>query len=284
MKKITIAHIGSNEWFNYKEEIIFGLYHALRSLGYEVQIKHNQLDEQSINFIIGGDWLSQDVKFQQFIDNKLKYYIFEVENFDGVTINSREGFNLKNYCQMVEKSLGVITPYLYNIDTINKLDIIDKDKIQYLKWGFFEEVIDPNIVRTQARNIHGTFFGLLKGDRLAKAQMLQSKLQNQVRFLGREQPHAYKAAALSSSHYALSLAYGESEKFVNPFRLYYLFSNGVNAISDNTIDADGYLQLAIKAPIANFVDQMLRQVPDESELIERAKMNNLKHNIKAINI
>jgi len=284
MKKITIAHIGSNEWFNYKEEIIFGLYHALRSCGHQVQIKHNQLDEQSINFIIGGDWLSQDIKFQQFIDNKLKYYIFEVENFDGTTINNRQGFNLKNYCQMIDASLGVITPYLYNIDTLNKINIIDKNKIQYLKWGYFDEVIDPNIVRTQARNIHGTFFGLLKGDRLTKAQMLQAKLQSQVRFLGREQPHAFKAAALSSSNYALSLAYGDSEKFVNPFRLYYLFANGVNVISDNTIDADGYLQLAIKAPISDFVDQMLNHVPDERVLIERARMNNLKQNIKTLTI
>ena len=185
---------------------------------------------------------------------------------------------------MIEKSLGVITPYLYNINTINQINIVDKSKVQYLKWGYFEEVNDPNIVRTQVRNTRGTFFGLLKGDRLAKAQMLQVKLKNQVKFLGREQPHAFKAAVLSDSNYALSLAYGESEKFVNPFRLYYLFSNGVNVISDNTIDADEYLQLAIKAPFSNFVDQMLRQVPDERELVERARMNDLKQNIRAISI
>lgn len=284
MKKITITHIGSNEWFNYKEEIIFGLYHALRSRGYEVQIRHNQIDESSINIIIGGDWLSQDNKFHQFIDKKLKYYVFEVENFDGMTINNREGFNLNNYSQMIERSLGVITPYLYNISTLNQLGVINKEKIQYLKWGFFEESIDQNIMRDQTRSVYGTFFGLLKGERLDKAKILHAQLSDRVRFLGREQPHAFRAAVLSSSHYALSLAYGESEKFVNPFRLYYLFANGINVISDNSLDEDNYLELSIKIPFEKFPSQLLKQVPNESELVEKVKSYSLKENIKKIYI
>jgi len=284
MKRITIAHIGSNEWFNYKEEIIFGLYHSLRFLGHEVQIKHNQLDESSINIIIGGDWLSQDSNFEQFIKNKIKYYIFEVENFDGSTINNREGFNLKKYSKMIEMSLGVITPYLYNVNTLNQLQIIDSEKVQYLKWGFFEECIDPNIVRNQNRNVFGTFFGLLKGERLEKAKILQAQFRNKVKFLGREQPHAYRAAALSSSHYALSLAYGAGEKFVNPFRLYYLFANGINVISDNTLDEDNYLELTINTSFEKIPAGLVKPVPSEAYLMEKVTTHRLKENLKKIKI
>jgi hypothetical protein len=284
MKKVTIVHIGSSEWFNYKEEIIFGLYHALRSVGHDVQIKHNQVDGNTINIIIGGDWLSQDEKFQQFIESKIQYYIFEVENFDGTTINNRNGFNLINYSIMIEKSIGIITPYLYNIKTLSQLNVIDSKRIQYLKWGFNEQCIDKNITRNQSRSLLGTFFGLLKGSRLAKAKTLESIFTNRIKFLGREQPHAYRAAVLSNSHYAISLAYGEDEKFVNPFRLYYLLGNGINVLSDNTQDDDGYLELCLKTSTDNFSVELLKTPPNEVELMEHTKTHSLEKNVKNIMI
>lgn len=284
MKKISIVHIGTSEWFNYKQEIIFGLYHALRSVGHEVKISHNQLDANSINIIIGADWLVHDQNFDDIISSKIKYYIFEVEAFDGVTINGRDNFNLTNYIMLLQHAIGVITPYSYNINTIMQAKIIPSERLQYLRWGYFDELIDSNIVRSQSREIAGTFFGLLKGERLAKGRILQEQLGARVAFIGREHPHLYRAAVLANSDYAVSLAYGFNEKFVNPFRLYFLYANGIRVIADNITDEDGYLELATRVTFEQMSEALTSEPVDEKLLIEQARNNDLKRNIKSISI
>jgi len=282
MQKYNISHIGTSEWFNYKQEIIFGLFHALRSLGKDVVISHNNLDPNRINIIIGADWLVQDKGFNDFIDGKIKYIIFEVEAFDGSTINNRSEFNVNNYRRLIENAISVITPYQYNLDTLKK--IIHPDRVQYLKWGFFEELIDPNIVRDQPRNYRGAFFGLLKGERLDKARSLQTVFGGKIAFLGREHPHLYRASILSNSEYAISLSYGITEKFVNPFRLYYLYANGIQVLSDNKVDTDGYLCLSISVDNSQLAEFLMLQPQGEHELKQNARLNHLKSNIKTISL
>ena len=282
MQKYNISHIGTSEWFNYKQEIIFGLFHALRSLGKDVVISHNNIDPNRINIIIGADWLVQDKGFEDFISGKIKYVVFEVEAFDGSTINNRSGFNINNYRRLIENAISVITPYKYNLDTLRKIK--DSNTVQYLKWGFFEEIIDPNIVRDQSRHYRGVFFGLLKGARMEKARALQGVLGGKISFLGREHPHLFRASILSNSEYAISLSYGANEKFVNPFRLYYLYSNGINVISDNPVDIDGYLELSISVSHENLAEALFVQPKGEKELIQIARINELKINIKVLEI
>ena len=282
MRKFSIAHIGSNEWFNYKSEIIFGLLHSLRSLGHEVAIIHNQLDVGTTNIIVGADWLVDCRMLDEIVNNRIKYYVFEVEAYDGVTVNGRKDFNIKGYQVLLEHALGVITPYKYNVNSIRKSNIIPDEKIQYLKWGFFEESFDSNIIRSQSRRFVGTFFGLLKGERLEKAKFLQSQLGGRVAFLGRDLPHLYRAAVLSNSDYAISLSYGTKEKFVNPFRLYYLYSNGINVVADDVTDDDGYLNLATRVSIESMTEALTRPPVNEAILIENARVNDLKHNIKSV--
>ena len=88
--KLSIAHFGSNDWFNYKADIIYGLYHSFRKLSIEVTISHNNLSKNVINIIVGADWLA-NLKFEKIkhITNNYKYCLYEAEHFDGKTINNR---------------------------------------------------------------------------------------------------------------------------------------------------------------------------------------------------
>ena len=284
MKKIAINHIGPPEWFNYKEEIIYGLYHGLRSNGYNARILNNQFDIASTNIIIGSDWIIQNAKFDEFINDKFDYFVFEVEKFEFQSLNNNPHFNIERYKKLLQNAKGIITPYIFNCETIEKSNFISKNNIQYLKWGFYKELIDPNIVRDQEKHLAGAFFGLLKGERLAKAEKIEKNLPGQVMFLGPEHPHSYRAAVLSSSNYSISLSYGETEKFINPFRLFYLYANQIPVLTDSSNDHDGYLQHAVKADLSEIIITLSKAPGNIQDILIIKNQSGLAENIAKIKL
>jgi hypothetical protein len=174
--KINIAHFGSSDWFNYKADIIYGLYHSIRKVNADVTISHNSFSSNRLNLIVGADWLSglsleQLKKFTKDFD----YCIYEVEYFDGLTINNRKDFNTKHYLEILSHAKMIITPYMnqYNLHK----NMINICPTYYSKWGYFDEVKDLNIVRDIKFERDAVFFGLIKGDRENKVKILNSKIK-----------------------------------------------------------------------------------------------------------
>ncbi len=52
--QINIANIGNKEWLDFKSDITFGLYFALKELDHDVTISINNLESNKLNIIIGA--------------------------------------------------------------------------------------------------------------------------------------------------------------------------------------------------------------------------------------
>jgi len=237
--KLNIAHFGSNEWFNYKADIIYGLYHAFRRLSFDVTISHNNLSKNIINIIVGADWLG-NLKFEQVkhIINNYKYCLYEVEHFDGQTINNRADFNVQHYFEIINNAILIFTPYKYEFDIYQKF--VGIKNLIYCKWAYYDEVKDFNIVRNTNYEWDAIFFGLVKGERINKIKLISKRLN--VAVVGTKTPHSMRSYYLSSSKYGLIISSGSNEKFINPFRLGVMLGNGIPVYSDKNLDDDNYLQ------------------------------------------
>ena len=51
----------------------------------------------------------------QIIKSETDYVIYEVENFNGQSINFMKNFPIENYCEIIQNAKAVITPYRYNL-------------------------------------------------------------------------------------------------------------------------------------------------------------------------
>jgi hypothetical protein len=273
MMDFCIAHFGTPDWFNYKTEIIYGLYHSLTRLGHDVVIKHNDMDAYRKNIIIGADWLAQTEVVQNLLDSQINYTIFEVEAFDGRTINHREDFNSQAYLMLILGADFVFTPYSYNMGTYQKMGL--GEKIKYLPWGFYEEVVDPNIVFSPKLMYDLVFFGLLKGAREGKVKQLQNLLPGRVGIVDQNLPFEMRPYFLSRSKFALSLSSGAIEHFVNPFRIVYLEANGLEVVTDSQLDEDGYLRNAQRMSVSEMSDFILGNTYNRKRIEEKAREINL---------
>ena len=60
--QINIANIGNKEWIDFKSDISYGLYYALKDLSHDVTITINELVNNKLNIILGADFLAGDIK------------------------------------------------------------------------------------------------------------------------------------------------------------------------------------------------------------------------------
>ena len=250
--KINIAHIGSNDWFNYKAEIVYGLYHTLISLGHRVSMTHNQFLTDSHNLVVGADWLTEDAHLQHIRDTGVEFSIFDVESFDGVTINQRQGFRSDNYRELLEASTFICTPYKFNLTAYAACGVAHKSG--YAPWGYYEQLIDPNVNPSAPKLFDAVFFGLIKGVRGEKIRRLLSVPGMRLKAVSNTDPHSMRAYYLSSARYGLSLSSGVDEAFVNPFRIYLMVANGIPVLADNARDDDGYLEFAACGDIEDILE------------------------------
>jgi hypothetical protein len=278
--KINIAHLGSGEWFNYKSEVIYGLFHTFNLLGYETTISHNQMDQQSLNILIGADWIAKPEHVNFMKKNQIDYFIYEIEAIYQNTINGRGDFDFVSYLELIDNARQIITPYQFCINAYREMGFTEK--IIYAKWGFYEELIDKNIKRNISRSYLGVFFGLLKGNRLDTMSKLKEKFPGKFVSLGYENPHLSRAYYLSKTNYSLSLSYGDKEYFINPFRLQHLVANGVAVISDSKKDDDDYLQMTTNVDTDSINLEIQKSPMPPKQLEEIARSRSLFSELKVI--
>ncbi|MBD1586748.1 hypothetical protein [Pseudomonas typographi] len=244
---INIAHIGNNDWFDFKADILYGLYHTLTALGHHVSMSHNQFFSGYHNLVVGADWLVEEAHLQHIKTTHIEYSIFDVESFDGKTINQRAGFKIDNYLELLNRSTMIITPYKYNFRAYANCGLAEK--AVYAPWGYFEQLVDPNINRQAATHFDAVFFGLVKGVRKQKIDQLADIAGMRLKTVSTQDPHLSRAYYLSASRFGLSLGAGPEEQFVNPFRIYLMTANGIPVLADNANDEDGYLKYTARGSL-----------------------------------
>lgn len=278
--KINIVHLGPNEFFDRKSDIIYPLFSALTDLGHNASVSHNLIEKSALNIIIGSDIISPEPNaLKALFDSKADYAIFEVENFNGSTINYRKNFDLNGYKELIEKSKFCFTPYLYNVSKLSKL--INKNNILYTKWGFHPSMICNRIHRDGHFSYSAFFYGLIKSTRVPKIKALQNKLGNEFKTVDQKDPFTIRDFYISKSKIGLSLAYGEVDNFVNPFRLYHMVANGMPVLSDHSQDDDGYSSLCENSTFEELLENIGDFQPNSKILAERCRSEALTKSLSA---
>jgi hypothetical protein len=281
LQKINIVHLGPSEFFDRKSDIIYGLYHALRSIGFDTSITQNQFNGESLNLLIGSDVIAGDYNaVSQLFSSQIDYAIYEVENYNGKTVNYRTQFNLLNYNRLLTNAQMIITPYLYNIPYLR--DVAGKGKVVYAKWGFHENMIRSDIQRTDQHENDALFIGLIKGDRQKKLTDLMHHGSTKVRILQASDPFTMRDYAVANSKFGLSLSYGNTDDFVNPFRLYYMASNGMHVIGDHSKDDDGYMNMCERVSFDQINSRIQGPSPNQNDIVEKCRLNDLAHNLRSV--
>ena len=277
--KINILHIGLNVFFDSKSDIIYGLFNALRSLGHETTIGHNLVERSALNLIVGSDLICGERSvLQNLFETNVDYAVFEVENFNGKTINYRKNFDLEGYRLLLEKSKFCLTPYRYNIRELKKL--ISGDLIFYSKWGYHDSMVNDQISRSSEFAHEALFYGLIKADRDEKVKRLNEAFKNKVKVITQEDPFTIRNYFISNSRFGLSLSYGEFDNFVNPFRLYHMVANGMPVLSDHTEDEDNYTYLCENSDFPTLVSNIDSFEPDLKAMKERCHSEKLASNLR----
>ena len=278
--RVNIANLGLPQFFDRKSDIIYGLFHALSSLGYETSVSQNSVNAKDLNLIIGSDIAASDEGAVQQISKHTDYIIYEVENFNGNTINYRNQFNLSNYQTLLSGAKFVITPYFYNVKTLQSF--LAKEKIVYARWGFHDRMISSNISRDNNFQYDALFFGLIKGSRLEKYKSLVEHFGEKIKVLTENDPFTTRDYCVSRSRFGLSLSYGETDNFVNPFRIYYMVANRMPVLSDHNADDDNYQDICTKLSFNALLKEVVSAKQDPTHLEEQCRQNCLMHNLRGI--
>lgn len=280
--KLNICNIGNKEWLDFKADISFGIFFAFQDLGHDVTMSVNYLSDRRLNLIIGADFLADNSEnVHHIVRSKIEYVIFELERFDETGINDRDNFNLELYKLLIAHAKFVITPYLYNVHSFTNL--YGSEKIRYARWGFHEKMVKSTIVRQKNKfEFDALYFGLLKGRRAEKVQNLLSQESCNLKVLSRNDPILFKDYFVSCCEWGLNLSYGSAEKFINPFRLYYMISNGMPVLADGGNDEDNYLSVCEVVDFENFSEYLTSGNTDISSLQDRCRESKLSENLKHI--
>jgi hypothetical protein len=279
--RVNILHLGPAEFFDRKSDIIYGLFHAITDLGHEVTIGHHQIRQNCLNLIVGSDVAAYSANAINKLESSLvDCAIYEVENFNGTTINYRPNFPIDNYLRLLRAAKFIITPYAYNVPNLE--EVCGKDKIIYARWGFHGSMKRDNITRNRQFTYDALFFGLIKGAREKKYQIMRDRCAERVKVITESDPFTIRDYAVSTSHYGLALSYGETDDFVNPFRLYYMVGNGMPVLADHINDEDQYLEICE----AMTFDEILNEIDSKSSISSRQSemcyANSLTANLRGI--
>ena len=266
--KINITNLGPKEWVDFKEDISFGLLSALRSIGHDVTMSTNYFEKTALNMVVGSDFLAGMPNIlQPLIRSQYDYAVFEVEAFDGATVNQRQDFPLGNYQALLLNAKHIFTPYQYNLGALGQSDW--REKLRYVRWGYFPELRDDRMRRKASFTHDGLFFGLAKEARIEKLKALQASKQLSVALVGRQDPLMMRRYYIAHCRWGLNLSSGDGECFTNPFRLYAMAANDMPILSDPGPDADGYLALCEVVDFCQLEQKLLEPADDVNGLRDR---------------
>ena len=279
--KLTIAHLGLPEFFDRKSDIVYGLFNAFNDLGYNTVIEHNQISFKSLNILIGSDIIAGDKNAVRLLMQPgVDYGIYEVENFNGTTINYRSNFDLENYLRLLHGAKFIITPYSYNVPHLSA--VCGASKVHYARWGYHRYMTNNSIQRKGDFAFDALFFGLIKGTRVQKYELLKKALGDKVKILTQDDPFTMRDYTVNKSKFGLALSYGETDDFVNPFRLYYMVANGMPVLADHTTDKDDYLDICNKLSLDEIIECIKNPLFKPENLEEICRQNCLRKNLTGI--
>jgi hypothetical protein len=280
--KIHIANFGLAALFDRKSDIIYGLYHSLKSLSHEVTLGQNTLETKALNLIIGSDIIAGDTDaILTLIRSKCDYTIYEVENYNGVTINYRDNFNLENYQTLLRNAVSIITPYKYNLRAL-ETTCRGITPVHYARWGFHESMVKDNINRQKSFKYDALFFGLAKGSRAEKLYLLKERYGKGMQLVNNELPFTIRDYFMSECRFGLTLSYGNTDDFVNPFRIMSMVANNMPVLADHQADEDGYLKLCEQYDFDGLLDAIENLSTTSNDLIEKSRSIRLEDNLRGL--
>mgnify|MGYP006277942033 CR=1 FL=1 len=280
--RANIVHIGSNDWFNYKSDIISGLYSALVELGLDILISHNQIPTTGFNIIIGADW----VQSRELVDVVQKspggFAIFEIEHLMNETINGRTNCDFNLYMDLARAATFIFSPYQLNRAAYEKYGY--GDKFVNFKWGFFPEVVDLRYKRKTNKYYTCAFVGLPKGSRRELINSFSKRYGGKFQLVTISDPYCLKDFKLIHSHWALSLK-DETDpvQSVNPFRIFHHLANGLPVLGNHKDDPENYSEFVVYQPsesIVEFASQPCAKSRTDLENLARSSL--LSENLKPI--
>jgi len=279
--KYNIANIGTKEWLDFKRDISFGLYYALKRLNKNIEMSINGFDKGALNIIIGADFLVGQNIIQKIVKENIDYAIYETENFSGTNINNRHNFDIYEYVDLIRGAKFVITPYIKNVWQYHKY--ASEVDVRYAKWGYYDELINVNIKREKKYYLYDAiFYGLLKGDRAETVRKITVKYGDRFKIIDRNDPFTFKEYYFQNTKCGLNLNYGSDAEFTNPFRIYEMIANDIPVISDIQKDDDGYTELCIKGSSDEVVEMIAKCLPTTGGKNEALRDIRLDVNLRKI--
>lgn len=279
---INIAHLGSDPWFNYKSDIISGLYCALVGLGHDVVVTHNRIDPSRFNILLGADWVQSTALVQQFREIPRGFAVFEVEHLKNDTVNSRTNFNWGLYLELIDAAAFVFSPY-----TLNGLAYAKHGyggKFASFKWGFYPELVDPRYKGGMRKVYACCFVGMAKGSRQALLQAFAKRYGEEFQLVTTSDPFCLKDFKLMQSRWGLSLR-NELDRVesINPFRIFHHLANGIPVLANHREDPDGYSEFAVFQPTESIVEfASIDQSGRRQQWEELARHSLLIENLKPV--
>ncbi len=278
--KINICNFGNNEWFNFKSDIIFGLFFSLQKLGSDVFIAHNHIRPDCLNVIVGADYIPHNNQLvEMFLSNatskNFDFCVFETEIFDGHTLNERPDFNAVMYLDLLSNAKFIFTPYQHNLTHYAERGI----KLEYLKWGhnngvrMYENTPDRHL-------FDACFLGVIKGLREQKLIKLQKEMGERLIFVTIGSPFQYREYGEVNAISLLSLEHKKPGNPVNPFRIQRALSNNKIVIHDHDYDLDGYTEPCFYFdPLAESVRDVLDRIKQDDGAVRTGPVSADKFDI-----
>ncbi len=125
------------------------------------------------------------------------------------------------------------------------------------------------------------FFGLLKGERIEKVNKLQDVFSDKVKIIDSSFPFTIRDYCVSQSKVELSLSYGITDDFVNPFRLYHMAANGMPILRSHK-DQDGYLHLCENSSFNMLIERIQEDAFNIDNVHDRCRTHYLSDNLREI--
>ena len=280
--RANIVHIGSNDWFNFKSDIISGLCSALGELGLDVVVSHNQIPTTGFNIIVGADWIQTRELVNLVQKSPGGFAIFEIEHLMNETINGRSNFDFDLYMDLARAATFIFSPYRLNRAAYQKYGC--GDKFITFKWGFYPELIDLRYKRTINKHYACCFVGMPKGARREMIESFSRRYGAKFQLVTTSDPYCLKDFKLMHSHWALSLKDDtDPVQSVNPFRIFHHLANGLPVLGNHKDDPDAYSEFVVYQPsssIVEFADQPCQTSRTDLESLARSSL--LSDNLKPI--
>ena len=87
---------------------------------------------------------------------------------------------------------------------------------------------------------------------------------------------------MSDCKFGLSLSYGNTDDFVNPFRIMSMIANGMPVLADHQIDEDDYLFLCERHEFDELLDVIENHNICSTTLMEKCRSLSLADNLRGI--